>query len=284
MISQVTLSDGTVLPAIGEGTWYLGENKSAWEEEKRSLIAGVHAGMKLIDTAEMYGNGRAEILTGAALKEIGRNNVFLVSKVLPGNAAGARLEASCNGSLKRLGTDYLDMYLLHWRGGYPLEETVYGMNRLVHKGKIRRWGVSNFDLEDMEELWQTLGGSGCLVNQDLYHLGSRGVETALLPWMKEHHVALMAYCPLAQKGSLKNGMLQSRAVLEISAARNATPEQILLAFLIRNGITIAIPRTGNMVHAIQNAGAGDIQLTDDEYNLLSEAFPAPSHRVPLDIQ
>ena len=176
--------NGGELPRIGQGTWFLGEHPERAQEEMAALQAGVEAGMTLIDTAEMYGNGASEILIGKAIRHMDRDGLFLVSKVYPSNAGGARLERSCEDSLRRLGTDVIDLYLLHWRGSIPFARTIEGMRKLQQEGKIRYWGVSNLDRDDMEEL-RRAGGSDCQVDQVLYHLGSRGVEYDLLPYLQE---------------------------------------------------------------------------------------------------
>ena len=209
MKHTVTLRNGVQVPALGLGTWFLGENKSAREREQERLRAGVAAGMTLIDTAEMYGNGKAESLIKEVISDKKRDDLFLVSKVLPNNAGKHRLERALDDSMKRMGVEYLDLYLYHWRGSYPLEETVAELDRVKKAGKIKEWGVSNFDIDDMEELWLVPGGRNCLVNQVLYHTGSRGIEYSLLPWMRKHDVALMSYCPLAQAGTWKRGILNN---------------------------------------------------------------------------
>lgn len=283
MNRMVTLSDGTSVPALGQGTWFLGEKRAQFEREKEALTAGVGAGMTLIDTAEMYGSGKAELLIGETIRQMDRSSLFLVSKVYPHNAGRKNIFKSCMASLDRMGTNYLDLYLLHWRGGIPLEETVACMEQLKKEGKIRRWGVSNFDTDDMEELWQVPGGKNCAVNQVLYHAGSRGIEYDLLPWMREHGVALMAYCPLAQGGDLKRGMYQSPVLQQIAQAHGATVSQVLLAFAMRDGSTIAIPRSSRKEHTLENAGADTLVLTEEELAKIDGAFPAPNRKVYLDI-
>ena len=252
MKHTVTLRNGVQVPALGLGTWFLGENKSAREREQESLRAGVAAGMTLIDTAEMYGNGKAESLIKEVISDKKRDDLFLVSKVLPNNAGKHRLERALDDSMKRMGVEYLDLYLYHWRGSYPLEETVAELERVKKAGKIREWGVSNFDIDDMEELWMISEGRNCLVNQVLYHTGSRGIEYSLLPWMRKHDVALMSYCPLAQAGTLRRGILNNPVLKEIAQKHNATVEQIMLAWNIRDGHTIAIPRSGKAEHTLLN--------------------------------
>jgi len=276
-------ADGSPMPRLGQGTWYLGEKSSTHKEEVKALQAGVEAGLSLIDTAEMYGEGGAELLVGEAIAPYDREKLYLVSKVYPWNAGRDRIFRACENSLRRMKTDYLDMYLLHWMGSVPLEETAECMEELVHRGFIRRWGVSNLDLEDMEELWATDVGRNCQTNQVLYHLGSRGVETVLLPWMRKNHVSLMAYCPLAQGGRLRAQLTKHPDVQRIAAEKGCTVFQLLLAFLLAQEGVIAIPRTGKAKHAEENAAAAAIALTTEELAVLSAAFPAPRRREPLDI-
>lgn len=276
------LSDGTSIPRIGQGTWYMGDDASRREEEVAALRLGVELGMNLIDTAEMYGDGRSEQLVGDAIKEI-RDDVFLVSKVYPHNAGIERLARSCEESLKRLKTDHLDLYLLHWRGDIPLEETIEGMEKLVSQGKIARWGVSNFDIDDMKEMLSIAEGTHCTTNQVLYHLGSRGIEPELLPWQRSHKIPVMAYSPLAQAGALRKGVVESEVVQEIARAHNVTPLQIMLAWTIREKDIISIPKASSREHVIENAAAGLIKLKNEELFKLDEAFPIPSWKVPLDM-
>lgn len=279
----VMLPDGTKVPAIGQGTWFLGEDRSYFEEEKDALTAGVKAGMTLIDTAEMYGEGKAEELIGKTIAGMDRSKLFLVSKVYPHNAGRRNIFKSCMASMKRMGTDYLDLYLLHWRGGVPLEETVACMEQLKKEGKIRRWGVSNFDTDDMEELWSVPNGKNCAVNQVLYHVASRGIEYDLLPWMREHHVPLMAYCPLAQGGDLRRGLFENPVLREIAKGHGVSVAQVLLAFVVRDGNTIAIPRASQERHTLDNAAADKLVLTEEELRMIDKVFPAPTSKVYLDI-
>lgn len=283
MDRQVYLADGTGVPCIGQGTWFLGERRDSQEREQEALTAGIEAGMTLVDTAEMYGSGKAELLVGRTIKGMERGSLFLVSKVYPHNAGRKNIFKSCMASLERMGTDYLDLYLLHWRGGVPLSETVACMEQLKKEGKIRRWGVSNFDTDDMEELWSVPGGKNCTVNQVLYHVASRGIEYDLLPWMREHKVALMAYCPLAQAGDLRRGLFENQVLRQIADNHKASVSQILLAFAVRDGSTIAIPRTGRKEHALENAAAAKAVLTEEELAMIDREFPAPARKVYLDI-
>lgn len=279
---MITLADGTVLPRLGQGTWHIGDEPSKRQDEIKTLRLGVELGMNLIDTAEMYGNGRAEELVGEAIEGI-RDRVFLVSKVYPHNSGLDRISVSCEQSLKRLKTDHLDLYLLHWRGSVPLNETIEGMHRLIQAGKILRWGVSNFDTEDMKELWEADGGTSCATNQVLYHLGSRGIEYNLLPWMRERAMPVMAYSPLAQAGALRKGLIENEAVKEIAANHNVQPLQVLLAWSIRKPDIIALPKASSEQHVRENSAAISVKLTEDDLFKLDKAFPPPSRKVPLDI-
>lgn len=271
------------MPAIGLGTWNMGDVATRKTEEIAALRAGIAAGMTLLDTAEMYGNGRSETLVGEAIKGIDRSTLFLVSKVLPNHASRAHIFNSCAQSLQRLGTSYLDLYLLHWRGSVPLAETVACMGELVQQGKIRRWGVSNFDIDDMKDLWKVPGGPTCSTNQVLYHVGSRGIEYSLLPWMKAHNVPAMAYCPIAQAGSLDSSIYKNDTLKRIAKAHDASISQILLAFAILRGDVIAIPKSGSQQHVLENAKVADIDLTKEEVSQINAAFPAPTSKQHLDI-
>ncbi|MFJ5624141.1 aldo/keto reductase [Peribacillus loiseleuriae] len=278
----ITLSDETSVPILGQGTWYMGEDHRAKDNEIKALQLGIELGMTLIDTAEMYGDGGSERLVGEAIKGI-RDKVFLVSKVYPHNAGKNKISTACENSLKRLGTDHLDLYLLHWRGRVPLDETIEGMEKLKKEGKILRWGVSNFDTDDMQELLSVTNGTNCATNQVLYHLGSRGIEFDLLPWQKEHQIPIMAYCPLAQGGSLRNQLLNDPTILAIAGEHNANPLQIVLAWCIHSNDVIAIPRSTQEKHVIENATAASIELSKEELDKLNKIFPKPHRKLPLDI-
>ncbi|MCI1220208.1 MAG: aldo/keto reductase [Bifidobacterium sp.] len=281
---QIELPDGSLIPRLGMGTWYLGEGRRPQDVEIEALRAGLDAGIQLIDTAEMYGEGEAERLVGRAIAGYRRENLYLVSKVYPHNAGRAHLRESLEASLDRLGTDHLDMYLLHWRGPVLLAETVACMQDAVSEGLIRRWGVSNFNLTDMRELLALDGGANCCVDQVLYHLGSRGIEVDLMPWLAERHIPVMAYCPLAQAGNLRHGLVDSAAVQKVAQEHGFTPMQVLLAFVLHQPSVIAIPRSGSREHTLGNAAVPQSSLTDEEFEELSRAFPAPNHPVSLDME
>ncbi|WP_346351182.1 aldo/keto reductase [Oceanimonas sp. AH20CE76] len=274
------------LPAIGQGTWYMGEGLNPRAAEVKALQQGLDLGLTLIDTAEMYGDGEAEKVVGKAL-EGRRDDAFLVSKVYPWNAGRRSAIAACEASLKRLGTDYLDLYLLHWPGSIPLEETLEAFEKLQADGKIKRFGVSNCDLGEMQELAWTEGGDQCAVNQVLYHLGSRGIEHALLPWQREHSIPTMAYCPLAQGGRLRRELFGNAELNIIAGDLGVTVPQLLLAWAIRpvNGQrdVIAIPKAVQPAHVQQNADALTLTLSDEILSRLNNAFPAPNRKTPLDI-
>ena len=281
--NKITLKNGMQMPRLGMGTWMLGEHNTIYQQELKALRAGMDAGFTLIDTAEMYGNGLSEQLIGEAIQGYDREKLFLVSKVYPYNAGRPAIYDSIDQTLRNLKTDYLDMYLLHWRGSIPLEETVDSMEELVKKGKIRSWGVSNLDTVDMEELFAIPKGDNCQVDQVLYHLGSRGVEYDLMPWLEEHNTALMAYCPLAQAGSLRRELLKNQAVQKVARERGITEMQVLLGFVLHKQNVIAIPRSGRKEHVLQNWEMQEIQLTEEEYCLLDQVFPAPKRKTYLDI-
>ncbi|MBU9849802.1 aldo/keto reductase [Rahnella aceris] len=278
----VQLPDGTTVPAIGQGTWYMGERNSDLRAEVKALQQGLDAGMTLIDTAEMYADGGAEKVVGEAISGR-RDDVFLVSKVYPHHAGGAKAIAACEQSLKRLKTDCLDLYLLHWRGSIPLHDTVAAMEKLQQSGKIRRWGVSNLDTDDMQALWKIPGGNACMTNQVLYHAAARGIEFDLLPWCEEHSVPVMAYCPLAQAGKLRHDVLTAPVMQEIANARGVSSAQIALAWVTRTGNVIAIPKAVQPQHVKDNAAALTLSLTADEIARIDTVFPAPNHKTPLDM-
>ncbi len=274
---------GIELPRFGLGTWYLGENARKEIDELEALRTGIEMGVTLFDTAEMYGNGGAERLLGKAIKPYDRSKLQIVSKVYPHNAGRNQIFKSCENSLRRLNTEYLDVYLLHWRGSVPFSETVECMEELKAQGKIRAWGVSNLDTDDMEELESVKNGKNCALNQVLYHLGSRGIEYDLLPWTQRRKMPVMTYCPLAQGGRLRRGLLSSSSVKKTAEKYGASPIQILLAFVLYQENTIAIPRSGSACHVKELVDSLRISLTQEDMVLLSKDFPAPTRKTYLDI-
>jgi diketogulonate reductase-like aldo/keto reductase len=274
----VQLPDGTEVPALGQGTWHMGERGNAAKAEVAALKLGIELGMMLIDTAEMYGNGRAEELVAEATQGQ-RDKLFIVSKVYPHNASRAGVPAACERSLQRLRTDRIDLYLLHWRGSHPLAETVEAFEKLRVDGKIRYWGVSNFDSGDMQSLVRLPGGASCASNQVLYHVGSRGIEYDLLPWCTEHKIPLMAYSPVGQGGRL----LQSKALGAVAKRHDATPAQIAIAWSMRHGNVISIPKASDPRHVRENAAAGAITLSGEDLAAIDAAHPPPAGRQSLNI-
>ncbi|MCV3740950.1 aldo/keto reductase [Lentilactobacillus hilgardii] len=281
-MKDLHLGDRTV-PAIGLGTWHMGDSAATRSTEIKAIQAGIDAGASVIDTAEMYGNGRSENLVGEAIANINRDHLFLIDKVLPSNASADRMEHRLDTSLKLLGTDYVDLYLYHWRGAVPLSETVETLQLMQKKGKIKHWGVSNFDLPDMKELLDLPGGDQVAANEDLYNLGSRGIEYSLLPWQRQQGIPLIAYTPVAA-GDERGQLINHSAVKEVAEAHHATPWQILLAWAIRDGSTLAIPQSGDPKHAVDNVKAGLITLSDDDLAKLDTQFPKPTSKQPLDIR
>ena len=274
MIRSVTLPDLTPVPALGQGTWRMGEDPRQRQAEITALRAGVEHGLTLIDTAEMYGDGATERLLSEALKGL-RDQVFLVSKVYPQNAGRGRIERACEASLERLKTDHLDLYLLHWRGGVSLAETVESMEALISAGKIRRWGVSNLDTGDMEELFHVSSGS-CATNQVLYNVTERGVEYDLLPLLKTRRIPTMAYSPLGQ-GELP----ASKALAEIGQRLEASPFQVALAWVLRDPSVIAIPKAGDIAHLEANFRALDLKLTANDLVAIDADFRFPTRKSRL---
>jgi diketogulonate reductase-like aldo/keto reductase len=272
---MVDLPCGEQVPALGQGTWHMGEDRRRRADEVAALKLGIDLGMTLIDTAEMYASGGAEEVTREAIAGR-RSEVFLVSKVLPSNASRAGVIRSCEASLRRLGTDRMDLYLLHWRGGVPLVDTVEAFQALKRAGKIRYWGVSNFDIDDMEELLGVDGGGAVQTNQILYNLSSRGIEYDLVPWSNERGIPLMAYSPVNQ-GSLG----RERRLQAIAERHGATATQIALAWVLRRKGVIAIPKAVEPDHVRQNRAALDIELGEDDLAELDRAFPPPRRKEPL---
>jgi diketogulonate reductase-like aldo/keto reductase len=273
---NVALTSGLWVPALGQGTWRMGETPSRLAAETAALREGVELGMTLIDTAEMYGDGATESFIGKALAGL-RDDVFLVSKVYPQNAGGARLERACEASLRRLGTDRLDLYLLHWRGSIPLEETVRGMEALVAAGKIRTWGVSNLDTDDIDELVQA-GGTACVTDQILYNVTRRGSEFDLLPDLAKRGMTAMAYSPVEQGNLPETGALAT-----VGQRHGVTAYQVALAWVMRRPEVIAIPKAATLAHVRENRAAADLVLTDDDLTLIDATFPGPRSKSSLDM-
>jgi diketogulonate reductase-like aldo/keto reductase len=273
----VTLNSGRIVPALGIGTWKMGDDAHHRASEIKSLQAAMDLGMTLIDTAEMYGEGASEELVGEAIAGR-REEVFLVSKVYPWNASRQGVIDACTRSLQRLGTETLDLYLLHWRGQHPLADTVAGLQVLKAEGRIGAWGVSNFDVDDMEELMAVPGGSDCAANQVLYNLSRRGIEYDLLPWCQERGVAVMAYSPIEQ-----GQLLRHPELIRIAKIYQATPAQVALAFVLEREQMIAIPKTGNPARVAENLGAIDLDISDEDWAVLDHAFAPPSKKQPLDM-
>jgi diketogulonate reductase-like aldo/keto reductase len=268
---------GEEVPVLGQGTWGLGEHSANRENEIDALRFGIDSGMTLIDTAEMYGDGAAEELIGEAL-EGRREQTFIVDKVLPQNATRKGTVQACERSLRRLKTDRIDLYLLHWRGAAPLAETLAGFDDLLRAGKIRYWGVSNFDVPDMEEVAGLGGGAALATNQVLYNLMRRGIEYDLMPWCEQRNIPIMAYSPLEQ-----GRLMRDPDIRRIADEHSATPTQIALAWVLRKEGLIAVPKASTPGHVKQNRSALDIHLTPDQLAALDRAFPPPDHKMPLEM-
>ena len=278
-MKTVQLADGPAewgVPALGQGTWGMGESKSAHADEVAALRLGIDLGMTLIDTAEIYGDGGSEKVVADAI-ENQRDRVFVVTKVSPGNASRTGLPKACERSLKRLRIDTIDLYLLHWPSKTPLAETVKAFEQLRSAGKIRRWGVSNFDVEDMKELLAIENGSACAANQVLYHVGERAIESDLLPWSQKNKIPIMAYSPVGRGRRLLN----NATLKKIAERRDATPAQIAIAWVLRQPGVVAIPKASNKTHVRDNAQSVDIQLADQDFADIDREFPPPRSKQPL---
>lgn len=278
---EVTFPSGEERPALGIGTWRMGEDAAQQAAEVGALRLALDIGYRVIDTAEMYGDGGAELVLGQALadaqrKGLARDALFVVSKVLPSNASEPGVVAACEHSLRRLRLDHIDLYLLHWRGGVPLAETVRGFERLQRRGLVRLWGVSNFDLDDLRELGAVPGGKACAANQVYYSLSERGVEFELLPWQQLHQMPMMAYSPIDQGALVDHPSLRAMA-----EAHRATPAQVALAWVLRQPGVMAIPKAARAVHLRHNWAARELRLDDGELAQLDRLFPPPARRQPL---
>jgi diketogulonate reductase-like aldo/keto reductase len=277
-LRSVTLAGGEEIPVLGVGTWGLAERPRDRREEIAALQMAVDLGMTVIDTAEMYAGGAAEELIADALGDR-RREIFLVSKVLPQHATRRGTVSACDASLRRLNTDHLDLYLLHWRGTVPLDETLAAFEDLERQGKIRHWGVSNFDVDDMEEVVSLTANADANVasNQVLYNLTRRGIEYDLLPWCRKRRIAIMAYSPI------ERGRLANDATLKAIARRlDATPAQVALAWVLQQQGVVAIPKAAHVEHVREDRGALEIQLSSEDMSELDDAFPPPTRKMPLE--
>ena len=271
----VTLPDGVAVPSLGQGTWNMGDPRRR-AAERDALRLGLDLGMTLIDTAEMYGDGASETLVGEAIAGR-RDEVFVVTKVLPSNATRSGIPAACGRSLRRLGCERIDLYLLHWRSGEDLPTVVEAFERLRERGDIARWGVSNFDVDDLESLAGLAGGEACAANQVLYNPQARGIEFDLLPWCAERRMAVMAYSPVGQGGRL----LREPALVEVASRHGVSPAVVAIAWSLRRPGVISIPKAADQAHVRQNARAGALRLSDDDLALIDGGFPAPSSKAAL---
>lgn len=277
MTRMTSFPDGMIVPVLGQGTWMIGDDPRTRDAEQQALARGLDLGLTLIDTAELYGDGRAERLVGEVIKGR-RDEVFLVSKIRPENAGEMTMMLHAEKSLERLGVDRIDLYLLHWESRFPMEEIVAGFEELIDEGMIARWGVSNLDLGAMKALNEIDGGERCAANQVLYHLGSRGIEFDLLPWSQEQLMPVMAYSPLG-----RGDLLNHPALLAVADRHDADPAQIALAAILRQDGVIAIPKASTVAHVEANAAALEIELDHEDIEALDRAFPPPTTAQPLDI-
>jgi diketogulonate reductase-like aldo/keto reductase len=276
-VRTVNLPSGEPIPVLGMGTWHMAEDPARRVDEILALRTGLDLGLALVDTAEMYADGAAESLVGEAIRGR-RSEVFLVSKVLPSHATRAATVAACHASLRRLHTDYLDLYLLHWRGATPLAETLEAFDELVAAGTIRYWGVSNFDVGDMVEVTEIPGGEAVATDQVLYNLERRGIEYDLLPWCRRRSIPIMAYSPIEQ-----GRLLTDRAVRSIAADHDCTPAQVCLAWVLRRDGVNAIPKASTPEHVWENRLALEVRLRPEDFVALDRAFPPPATKVPLQV-
>lgn len=281
-IRTTLLPSGRPIPVLGQGTWRMAEYASRRKSEIAALRLGLDLGMALIDTAEMYGEGAAEELVGEAIADR-RAEVFLVTKVYPHNATRRGAIEACTRSLRRLKTHYIDLYLLHWRGEVPLSETLEAFQLLREEGKVRDYGVSNFDVSDMEEAFALPGGNEIASNQVLYNLEHRGIEWDLIPWCRERRIPIMAYSPVGHNRTEQKRMFGHPTIKSIASRHDATPAQVALALLLRQPDIVVIPKASKPEHVKQNRAALDIELTDQDVKELDEAFPPPARRIPLEM-
>ncbi|MCD2196007.1 aldo/keto reductase [Actinomycetospora endophytica] len=276
-VPTISLPDGTPIPALGVGTWGYAEQPARRDDEIASLRAALDEGLTLVDTAEMYADGGAEDLVGEAL-DGRRDEAFVVDKVLPGDADRRGTHAACERALRRLRTDRIDLYLLHWRGRHPLAETVAAFEELRADGKIRAWGVSNLDADELDELVDVPAGTGVATDQVLYNLTRRGPEWDLLPWARDHRLPLMAYSPVEQ-----GRLLDEPALRDVADRHGATPAQVAIAWVLGHPGVAAIPKTATPARVAENRGALDLHLTEDDHATLDATFPPPDRKRALEI-
>ena len=277
---MVNIKDMSIEP-IGLGTWKMGDDSNNHQDEIDAIQFAINQGANVIDTAEMYGDGASEELIGEAIQSYDREKLYIISKVHPENASRDRVLTSIDNSLKRLRTDYIDLYLLHWKSQYPLEETISAFEEAKNLGKIKEWGVSNFDTSDMKHLLSLPNGHECVANQVRYNIGDRGIEYDLKPFMRENNIALISYAPIARGDKLGKNLTKSPVLLELSRKYEVDVFQILLAWNIRDGHTLAIPKSSNKLHIENNMGASNIHLTEEDIQKIDSEFPPPTTKEPL---
>ena len=277
---MVNIKDMSIEP-IGLGTWKMGDDSNNHQDEIDAIQFAINQGANVIDTAEMYGDGASEELIGEAIQSYDREKLYIISKVHPENASRDKVLTSIDNSLKRLRTDYIDLYLLHWKSQYPLEETISAFEEAKNLGKIKEWGVSNFDTSDMKHLLSLPNGHKCVANQVRYNIGDRGIEYDLKPFMRENNIALISYAPIARGDKLGKNLTKSPVLLELSRKYEVDVFQILLAWNIRDGHTLAIPKSSNKLHIENNMGASNIHLTEEDIQKIDSEFPPPTTKEPL---
>ncbi|MBU6113413.1 MULTISPECIES: aldo/keto reductase [Mammaliicoccus] len=277
---MVNIKDMSIEP-IGLGTWKMGDDSNNHQDEIDAIQFAINQGANVIDTAEMYGDGASEELIGEAIESYDREKLYIISKVHPQNASKDKVLTSIDNSLKRLRTDYIDLYLLHWKSQYPLEETISAFEEAKKLGKIKEWGVSNFDTSDVKHLLSLPNGHECVANQVRYNIGDRGIEYDLKPFMRENNIALISYAPIARGDKLGKNLTKSSVLLELSRKYEVDVFQILLAWNIRDGHTLAIPKSSNKLHIENNMGASNIHLTEEDIQKIDSEFPPPTTKEPL---
>ena len=277
---MVNIKDMSIEP-IGLGTWKMGDDSNNHQDEIDAIQFAINQGANVIDTVEMYGDGASEELIGEAIQSYDREKLYIISKVHPENASRDRVLTSIDNSLKRLRTDYIDLYLLHWKSQYPLEETISAFEETKNLAKIKEWGVSNFDTSDMKHLLSLPNGHECVANQVRYNIGDRGIEYDLKPFMRENNIALISYAPIARGDKLGKNLTKSPVLLELSRKYEVDVFQILLAWNIRDGHTLAIPKSSNKLHIENNMGASNIHLTEEDIQKIDSEFPPPTTKEPL---